>query len=187
MTMLVGNYIKTDHNLFFSLTWWSSYFKNKKRHVAMCTFNLDLYNAEINILIKFNEDHIKTVTSKLLTFDLKNGVRWFSGSAFDCRSRGPWSESYTCLMWISLGTNNESPRFHSIKVWIGTLRGQCQYQFDIPAGRRSWQHTKKSKTVKAVGASFERCSPFDVIFFVSTVYHWHFDNTWRRSYKNVTY
>ena len=26
-----------------------------------------------------------------------NGARWSSGSAFACRSRGPWFESYTGL------------------------------------------------------------------------------------------
>ena len=49
-------------------------------------------------------------------------AHWSSGSTFDCRSRGPWFRSYTGLMWISVGTGNESPRLHSTKVGIGTPR-----------------------------------------------------------------
>ena len=44
------------------------------------------------------------------------GACWSSGSAFDCRSRGSWVESYTGLTWISYGTRNESPRLHSTKI-----------------------------------------------------------------------
>ena len=65
----------------------------------------------------------------------KEGVRWFSGSAFDCRSRGPCFESFPGLTWISLETINKSPMLHSTKVGIGTPRGQCLCSFDIP-GRR---------------------------------------------------
>ena len=44
------------------------------------------------------------------------GARCFSSSAFTCRSRGPWFESYIGLTWISLSTRNESPKLHSTKV-----------------------------------------------------------------------
>ena len=54
-----------------------------------------------------------------------------SVSAFTCKSRGLWFESYTGLIWISLGTRNESLRLQSTKVWIGSLRGHCLCMFDI--------------------------------------------------------
>ena len=49
----------------------------------------------------------------------------------DFRLRGLWFKSNTGLMWISQGTRNKSPRLHSNKVWIGTLRGLCLCMFDI--------------------------------------------------------
>ena len=52
-------------------------------------------------------------------------LTWPSGRTFDFRSRCPWFESYTDLMWISLGKRNESPT----KVWIVTLRGRCLFKF----------------------------------------------------------
>ena len=41
-------------------------------------------------------------------------ARCSSGNAFDCRSRGPWFESYTGLKRISMGTRNESPSLQCV-------------------------------------------------------------------------
>ena len=47
-----------------------------------------------------------------------NGVRWSSGSAFDCRSRGPLFESYTGLTWFIFWTKE-------INLW-GCTRPICE-------------------------------------------------------------
>ena len=50
---------------------------------------------------------------KVTLITLPGRTYWASGSAFDCRSRGPWIESYTGL---SQDTRNESPKLHSTNV-----------------------------------------------------------------------
>ena len=72
---------------------------------------------------------------KISTCPYRCCPRWSSGSAFACRSRGPWFKSYTGRTWIFQDTRNESPRLYSTKVWIGTLRELCLCKLDIP-GRR---------------------------------------------------
>ena len=71
-----------------------------------------------------------------------NGARCSSGTAFDCRLRGPWIECYTDLTWIFLGTRNEFTRLYSTKVWIDTVRGRYLCKFDIPERRMLTAHTR---------------------------------------------
>ena len=129
----------------------------------------------------FKLDHHSLMT---LTFDVKYlsfcsiGARWSSGSAFACRSIDPWFESYTGLKWISLGTWNESPRLHSTKVWIDTLRGLCLCKLDMPERRILAAHKTGSEIValpcKTLNTHVLFLSPsthqiYDIIFSLSFV------------------
>ena len=95
------------------------------------------------ILIKENDSQFlgKESHNSNTCFFYNLGVRWSSGNAFTCRSRGTWFKSYTAQPWISQGTRKESSRLHSTKVWIGTLRGLCLCKLDYP-GCVCWLHTK---------------------------------------------
>ena len=114
------------------------------------------YIADIlNVKKKFHQ-HIIIIIIILCSFFDSYFIRrlhivtcWSSGSAFDCRSRGPLFESYTGLTWFSLGTRIESPR-RPAKVWIGTLRGWCLcievwYSWEPYVGctqNRGWKSSK---------------------------------------------
>ena len=73
---------------------------------------------------------------------MKYGARWSNG-----KSRCPLFESYTGLKWISLSTRNDSPRLHSTKVWICTLRERCLWKLYIPGRRMLAAHKTGSEIV----------------------------------------
>ena len=81
----------------------------------------------------------------LLGIIISFAVRWASDNAFHCKLRGPWSESYIGISWISLGGRNRSPWLHLTKVWISTLRGRCLCTFDIPGRCLLTAHKTRSE------------------------------------------
>ena len=115
--------------LFFETTMWTTYYCC--RGIIWHLWNIPKIKSNTR-----NKSNAKTsFMSKWVVGLLENYnslARWSSGSAFACRSRCPWFESYTGLTWIFQGTRNESPRLHSTKVWIGTLRRLCLCKLDIP-------------------------------------------------------